>query len=679
MEDQSTRLIQQRSSELTHLLEALLTKTSDIIAQSEDQIPPKALKELQSVLTDGRRLSTLLDSLLHFPKSGANEIKLVRNPISISGSIDAVVTYFKNEPQEKSLQFVNRVGSSFPKVIADKKRLEQILLNLIKVIIACTRNGFIEVSARTGKDDITLIISATGLILAEEFEHINRTSEQPDDLIIDRDSEDVFHYTIARQLIELHEAKLHVNIIPGNALKFSFGLPVAKEAATPAYIAPVVEDVALPAPVIDQEKRYRREIELSKTQFKLLIIDDEPTVCQFLLQYLTLMDYVVHVANSGMEALGILNNGFRPDLVLLDIMMPEMDGFEVCTRIRQKYPRNEVPVILLTARDNISDIIKGFDAGANDYVTKPFSNNVLGARIKTHLQLANISAAYSRFVPQEFLRLLGHDSIVNVKLGEQVHREMTIFFSDIRSFTTLSENMTPQENFEFLNSYLSRVSPVIWKNHGFIDKYIGDAMMALFPDEAGDALRGAIEVVEEIKLYNEHRAKSHYKPIKVGIGLHTGAVILGTIGYSRYMQGTVISDAVNLASRIENLTKLYGASILISEQTLFHLRDAENHQYRFLDLIRVKGKKHSISVFEIFDGDEVPMVELKQETRADFEQGVYLYHSKKFVEAHELFKNVTAANEHDSAAQLYVSRCEKFIYGGMPEGWDGVATMDEKL
>ena len=161
----------------------------------------------------------------------------------------------------------------------------------------------------------------------------------------------------------------------------------------------------------DQEKRYRREIELSKTQFKLLIVDDEPTVCQFLSQYLTMMDYVVHVANSGAEALDMLNNGVHPDLVLLDIMMPEMDGFEVCSRIRQKHPRNEVPIILLTARDNISDIIKGFDAGANDYVTKPFSNNVLGARIKTHLQLANISAAYSRFVPQEFLRLLGHDSI----------------------------------------------------------------------------------------------------------------------------------------------------------------------------------------------------------------------------------------------------------------------------
>jgi two-component system sensor histidine kinase ChiS len=211
-----------------------------------------------------------------------------------------------------------------------------------------------------------------------------------------------------------------------------------------------------------------------------LIVDDEPVNLQVLVNHLSLQNYAITQASNGIEALATIENGFKPDLILLDVMMPRMTGYEVCQKIRQQFPANELPVVMLTAKNQVSDLVIGLNVGANDYLTKPISKHELLARIKTHLQLSNINIAYSRFVPHEFLKLLNKESIIEVQLGDQVQKDMSILFSDIRNFTTLSERMTPTENFQFINSYLSRMEPAIRENHGFIDKYIGDGIMALF-------------------------------------------------------------------------------------------------------------------------------------------------------------------------------------------------------
>ena len=230
---------------------------------------------------------------------------------------------------------------------------------------------------------------------------------------------------------------------------------------------------------------------------------------------------------------------------------------------------------MLTAKDRVSDLVEGLGVGANDYLTKPVSKNELLARIKTHIELSKINIAYGRFVPREFLRFLERESIVDVRLGDQVLKEMSILFADIRSFTTLSEGMSPEENFNFLNSYLSRVGPVIRNRRGFIDKYIGDAVMALFPESADDALQAAIAIQKEVAIYNRYRQKSGYRAIAIGIGLHRGSLMLGTIGEEQRMESTVISDAVNLASRLEELTKVYGVSILISGAMLLGIEEPD--------------------------------------------------------------------------------------------------------
>jgi two-component system sensor histidine kinase ChiS len=273
---------------------------------------------------------------------------------------------------------------------------------------------------------------------------------------------------------------------------------------------------------------------------------------------------------------------------------------------------------------------------------------------------------------------LGHESIVDVRLGDQIQKEMTVLFSDIPFFTTLSEAMNPQENFNFINSYLSLVSPVIRAHQGFIDKYIGDAIMALFPESADDAVRAAVEMQKKVIIYNQHRQLSNYPPITIGIGLHAGTLMLGTIGEPERMASTVIADAVNLASRLEGLTKVYGAGILVSDSILERLGDQEKYMCRFVDRVTVKGQKPAVSVFEIYDADTEQSIELKQETATEFQRGVDLYFEQNFTKAQRIFNKICERNPQDKLAEIYGKRSLKNRMYGVPEGWSGIEDLDGK-
>ena len=166
-------------------------------------------------------------------------------------------------------------------------------------------------------------------------------------------------------------------------------------------------------------------------------------------------------------------------------------------------------------------------------------------------------------------------------------------FSDIRSFTSLSESMTPEENFKFVNSYLSKMGPLVREHNGYIDKYIGDAIMALFERSPEDAVRTSIKMLKTLREYNEGRNRAGYELIQIGVGVNTGKMMLGTLGESDRMEGSVISDAVNLAARLEGLTKLYKTPLLLSEETLLKIGDSI-FDTRLIDKVAVKGKENRI-------------------------------------------------------------------------------------
>ncbi len=275
------------------------------------------------------------------------------------------------------------------------------------------------------------------------------------------------------------------------------------------------------------------------------------------------------------------------------------------------------------------------------------------------VHIKQINKANSRFVPSEFLSFLGKESVVDVQLGDHVIKDMTIFFADIRSFTTISESMTPEENFDFINSLLKRISPIIRNNNGFVDKFMGDSIMALFPGDPKDAVLAASQVFDELELYNAARLRADLIPIRLGIGINAGTLMLGTIGEEERMEGTVISDSVNLASRLEGLTKIYGANVIVSENVLLNVKDILKIDYLFLGKVQVKGKAESVSIYDIFSFDSQEMKTTKLQIKEQFEEAVKLYQSNSFSQAKALFQNVLKLAPDLVSAQYYMSSINK--------------------
>lgn len=271
------------------------------------------------------------------------------------------------------------------------------------------------------------------------------------------------------------------------------------------------------------------------------------------------------------------------------------------------------------------------------------------------------SSSFSRFVPTEFLYHLGKNDIRQVDLGDQVQKRMTVLFADIRSFTEFSETLTPKENFDFLNSYLQRVGPIIRHNNGFIDKFIGDAVMALFPYNINDAVKAAVEMQEAIRIYNNHRANCGYIPIEVGIGIHTGNLTLGILGEHKRMEGTVISDAVNLASRIEGITKLFSSRIVISAETFIESSETLGFHYRLLDRVNIKGKTDSVFVVEVLDGYEPEKANRLISCIDDYTLALDAYRREDFEEAKNGFATLLDKNPDDSVSRLFFERCKDAI------------------
>jgi len=292
------------------------------------------------------------------------------------------------------------------------------------------------------------------------------------------------------------------------------------------------------------------------------------------------------------------------------------------------------------------------------------------------IRLENLLVAYGRFVPHELLRLIGKGSILDVKLGDQSQMNMTVLFSDIVGFTRLSETMTPEENFNFLNSYLGRMGPEIRSHRGFIDKYIGDGIMALFPQTADDALAAAVSMHERLREYNVHRHSSGYQPVAIGVGVHAGNLMFGTLGEHARMDGSVISDTVNLCSRLQGLTRVYGSAVLTTGQTLKALKDPARFRCRFIDRVRVRGRKEPILLFEVLDAEPQRQRERKLSYRSDLARALRLYYGKEFTKAYVLISELFERNPEDEVLRVYRKRCELMVNLGVPDNWQGVQEID---
>jgi class 3 adenylate cyclase len=349
---------------------------------------------------------------------------------------------------------------------------------------------------------------------------------------------------------------------------------------------------------------------------RILVVDDTPANIQTVAAILKGQGYQLSVATNGKQALDVLEK-IRPDLILLDVMMPELDGFETCQRIKSTEAWRDIPIIFLTAKTETTDLVKGFEMGAVDYVGKPFNAHELLARVNTHLTVdqlrrslagknaelarahALVRRAFGRYVSEEVAESLLR-APEGLELGGE-EREATILMSDLRGFTAMAERMPPREVIEILNLYLETMVDVIGRYEGTIDEIIGDAILVIFgapvasDDHAAKAVACGLAMQLAMTDVNERLIAKGATALEMGIGIHTGRVIVGNIGSLRRTKYAAVGSNVNLAGRVESFTT--GGQLLITEDTRARITSAMRIDGQFQ--VEPKGAARSLQLFEI--------------------------------------------------------------------------------
>jgi adenylate cyclase len=257
----------------------------------------------------------------------------------------------------------------------------------------------------------------------------------------------------------------------------------------------------------------------------------------------------------------------------------------------------------------------------------------------------------------------------------------TVLFSDIRSFTTLTEELGPQGTVSLLNEYFTIMVDCITNEGGMLDKFIGDAIMAIFgtplphDDDEDRAVRASLAMLTGLAQYNAKRAEIGKKPIDIGIGLNTDNIVSGNIGSPKRMDYTVIGDGVNLASRLESATKQYGAKLLISEFTKARLKGT--YRMREVDKVIVKGKTQPVAVFEVVDFHTDATFPNMMDVLSTFGFGVQSYRHGEFDEAEKAFRESLRLHPNDFCSKMYIERCEYLKANPQPD-WDGVWKLKSK-
>ncbi|MCD1261724.1 response regulator [Paenibacillus athensensis] len=351
---------------------------------------------LHMVVSSGKRLRNLVNDLLDFSKLKHRQIELDRKSVDVVQLIHTVLSVSKTLVRGKELQFVNRTEEALY-AYGDENRLQQILFNLVGNAIKFTEKGTITVAAHRSAARIEIRVSDTGIgIPNEQLERIFQSFEQADRSISRKYGGTGLGLTITKQLVEMHGGAIRAESVAGQGSTFIFTLPFAED-------EPAAQEAAALHPVFVNDHEQLAAVSSPRnpdSPIQILLVEDDPINIQVVLNHLSMHSWGTVVATDGFQALDIVAS--RPiDLLLLDVMMPGMSGYEVCEKVREVYAPEELPILMLSARDTADDIARGFEAGANDYISKPFLKKELLARIEARLYLQELKKSKSVFTKTE--------------------------------------------------------------------------------------------------------------------------------------------------------------------------------------------------------------------------------------------------------------------------------------
>jgi adenylate cyclase len=429
----------------------------------------------------------------------------------------------------------------------------------------------------------------------------------------------------------------------------------------------------------------------------IICVDDEPMVLDSLREQLErqLQDSVaIAVAQDAVEALEIVDElvaeGVDIPVVISDHIMPGMKGDELLVHIHERLP--DTRTILLTGQAGLGAVGRAVnEAGLYRYMAKPWDRDDLAMTVREAIrgfltaakvraqqeQLLRSHEAAQRFVPYPYFELLGRSDLTQVQRGDSAMQEVSLYYSDIRSYTSLVEGCSPDENLAWINEYLEWMEAPIRRHGGFIENVQGDTVLALFSQGADGLLCAAVESLEALVELNAHRAGRGEPPLRIGLGMNTGTVLLGVLGGTDRLQCGVVGDAVNLAARVEGLTKRLG-TMLLTGRTYRALAEPDRWAMRYVDRVQVKGRSTATELYELLDGLPEDERLRKLESRNRFAQAIGCFQEGELEDARKVFSELRAADRSDPVFGWYLDRIAKLSTVGLPDDWNGTSKLSRK-
>ncbi len=391
------------SHELRTPLYGIIGIAESLQEGSTGALPPDTMHNLSLITTSGRRLSYLVNDILDFSQLRHHDIVVSMDPVNIHSVCQLVISVLEPLRKKKEIAFHNEIPMEYARVYGDRNRLQQILINLVGNAIKFTERGDITITAGPDMDypGMTVIcVRDTGIGISRQRQAgIFESFEQADGSDARAFGGLGLGLSITKRLVELHGGTMWVDSEMGRGSSFYFTLKRCFEKTDDerhdAEIAAPLQDISalsVHGEIINPAVSEKA----ARSGRKILVVDDEQVIIQVLVNFLTLEGYQVVTATSGPQALALLEEGLAPDLILLDVMLPFVSGYDVCKRIREKYPPHELPVLMLTAKNKAEDIVTGIEAGANDYLTKPVNRSELLARVGSLITIKSSMKEHQR-------------------------------------------------------------------------------------------------------------------------------------------------------------------------------------------------------------------------------------------------------------------------------------------
>jgi two-component system, sensor histidine kinase ChiS len=610
------------SHELRTPLNGIIGIAESLRAGSAGLQNQKTLGHLDLIIDGGKRLAQLVNDILDFKKLTHHTLVLQRKATDLQSVLNVVISLLNPLAEKKNLKLINQLPKDLPLVFADEDRVQQIFHNLIGNAIKYTNQGEITLSARLNVNEIEICITDTGIgIEQSKIEEIFRPFEQ---LELPEQFEQKgtgLGLSVTRQLIEQHEGQIWVDARLGEGSKFYFTLPcwlenfhLEDQVNKPTDKITFVPEQPVPASKV---AKNNTKIVAQTNKGKILIADDDPINLQVLSDLLQMNHYQVVQAEDGLQAtkLGLSENF---DLVILDIMMPGMSGYEVTKELRKKFNAIELPILLLSARNQPGDVTTGFEAGANDYVTKPIERAVLLSRIETMRLLGGLVEAkrqkqhantlqqacerLGKYFPKQMVNQIITSSSDNQLVAQR--KQITVLFADLAGFTSVSDRFEPEAITDILNSFLGKMGELIESHHGILNEILGDGLVVLFGaidgmgklEQANNAAALALKMQQAMSELSAQWLDAGFDHnVKLRIGIHQDFATVGNFGSKDIVAFRAVGSGVNFASRLENYAG--AGEICVSYPIYAQCRDG--FQFSDLEEVRFKGFNHKHRVCQL--------------------------------------------------------------------------------